>query len=119
MAVFTDKEKVDIICYLGWPGTSLVSTSQNFNSIIDDRLGITDENVINRTLGFLKKLRNIDDKLEEALCRAATTKVDNVSINKDEILLLNKERQRCIKEMAVLVDISKLSSGGSMGSICH
>jgi len=120
---FTDSEKVDIICYLGWPGTSITPGSQNFNSIINDRLGIDAEvgepETLARARKFLSKLKVLDEKLEEAQCRAATSKVDNITINQNEISLLIKERKRCIRELSALIDIEMFEpSGGSMGNIC-
>lgn len=113
----TDKQKDCVIFYLGWPAKTLVSGSTDYSKIIVDRLDGLSTDSEKRIKGILEKIEGIDTQLEEARCRASTSKVDNITLNPDEIRLLKSERNRCKKELSHFLDISIKCSGSNMGNI--
>lgn len=119
MALSQD-QKTQILFYLGWSGLTIVPDSTHFNSVVNDRIeGASEQPPIEKIVkNLLDKLEDIDLKLEKARCRASTSKVDNITLNNDEIYLLLKERRRCIRELADILDIPIVRSGGAMVSVC-
>lgn len=109
----TAKQKHKIVFYLGWSGLTLVSGSTQYNSVVNDRLGPTLNSEIESLVKvILEKLENVDEKLEEALCRLAASSVDNLEMNPHEIEMLKKERMRYIRELSDHLDIPITKSGG-------
>jgi len=113
-------QKTRILFYLGWSGLTLVQSSTHFNSVVFDRINDnSEEESICRILReLLEKLEGIDQCLSEAKCRLAASSVDNIKTNPKEIDMLNKERRRCIRELADLIDVPILRSGGAMVGVC-
>lgn len=114
----TDKLKDCIVFYLGWPAKTLVVDSTDYSKIFSDRLTDFSSDSEKRIKGLLEKIEGIDTQLEEARCRASTSKVDDITLNPDEIMLLKKERNRCIKELSCFLDIKVICKSSSMGNIC-
>lgn len=119
MADFTQKEKTDVVFYLGWSGKVLQETSQSFNSVVNDRLKNIPDDTINRSRLILKRLKQLDDRLDCAADRLSAAKVDDITLNKMELDQLRKERRIQIRELSNLLDIKILrsSSGGIMVSV--
>lgn len=118
----TDKQKHRVIYYLGWSGLTLVEDSTQFNSVVRDRLGTIAKPLNDYIESIVKEildcLEAVDEKLKEAQCRLSASQVDNITMNKDEILMLKKERRRYIKELSDHLDIPVVKSGsGSVGVI--
>lgn len=116
----SQKQKTETLFYLGYPGLTIVQDSTHYSGIIDDRLeaaSVTPE-ICAMVIQLLKKIKNFDDCLEKAKCRLAASKVDNITMNKDEIMMLNKERRRCIKELADLIAVNYRGRSNVIG-VCN
>jgi len=115
----TDKEKHNVIFYLGWSGLTLVSGSTQYNSVVNDRLGNLNVQIERIVRGLLTRLEAIDAKMEAATCRLSASEVDSIVLNKDELALLKKERMRIIRELSDHLAIPIEKSGGSqMNVVC-
>ena len=109
----SDTQKSQIIFYLGWPGKTLIENSTNYSKIVSDRLANLTTDVEDQVSKLLGKLKKVDDKLEEALCRMSTTKVDGIHINERERVLLKAERKRYQYLLSDLLDIPVQSTGAA------
>jgi len=114
----TDTQKAQTIYFLGWPGKTLIQDSTNYSKIVSDRLDNLTTDLENQVTVLLNKLKKIDDKLEEALCRMSTSKVDNITINPHERNLLRGERKMHQYLLSDLLDIPIHASSTNMVDIC-
>lgn len=108
----SDKDKHRVIFYLGWSGLTIVTGSSQYNSVVNDRLGVVNVQIESLTKGILSRLEMLDTKLEAAACRLAASKVDGIELNEDEIYKLRSERKRLIRELSDHLDIPIEKSGG-------
>ena len=113
----TDKEKHEVINYLGWPAKTLVTGSTHYNNLIADRLINLNDDIEILARKMLARLRELDDKMDEAKCRFSTGKVGDITINKNEIHMLRSERSRLRRELHRLLDIPLRVCGGSMVNV--
>lgn len=113
------EQKHKVIFYLGWSGLTIVAASTQFNSVVNDRLNAAavDAEISRITTGLLFRLDACDVQLEEAKCRLSASKIDSITLNKDEIFRLNNERRRLIRELSDHLDIPMQKSGGRVSSI--
>ena len=108
----TDKDKHETLHYLGWPSKALVTNSTHYHKTIADRfedLATEAEDIARR---LLRQLQAIDSSLEEARCRLAASKVDDITLNKREIECLRSERRRYRNELHRVLDIPVLTNDG-------
>jgi hypothetical protein len=116
--MLNDKEKTDVIYYLGYPGKVLIPTSTHYQNTINDRLNNLTADIEARVRELLRKLAKVDKQLEEAACRFSTLQVDDIRINPEERRLLSLERKRLLRELSSLIDIPQISgSSDSMFSV--
>ena len=113
MANLSDKEKNDIIFYLGWPGKTLDEGSQLYSTIVNDRLINNSDSSLSITRSLLKRLKLIDQKLECALDRLSAKQVDTITLNPEEIRSLKSERTRNLRELSTLLDIAIVKPSGT------
>jgi hypothetical protein len=115
----TAKQRAKVIYYLGWSGLTIVADSTHYNSVVNDRLGAndTDAEIERLTKDLLTRLEKCDAQLEDAKCRLAAAKVDSITMNKDEIAGLKKERMRLIRELSDHLDIPIMKSSSQQVSI--
>ena len=115
----SDSEKADVIFFLGWPGLTIVADSTHFNSVVNDRLNVTDTNAeISRIAsGILIRLTKCDTQLDSAKCRLAASKVDNLTLNEEEIAKIKNERRRFVRELSDHLDIPIMKSSSNQVSI--
>lgn len=114
----SSKQKHKVVFYLGWSGLTLVSGSTQYNSVVNDRLGVTlNTDIENLVKGLLERLEMLDEALDSAICRLAASKVDNIDMNPREIEQLKKERKRLIRELSDHLDIPIDKSGGMNVSV--
>lgn len=118
MALSAD-QKAKAIFYLGWSGLTLVSGSTQFNSVVNDRLNDADDGgpIESKSRELLERLEGYDECLEEAKCRLSASKVDNITLNKDEIRQILKERKRVVRELSDHLDIPIMKSSSMMASV--
>lgn len=108
----SDKDKHRVIFYLGWSGLTIVAGSSQYNSVVNDRLGVVNVQIESLTKGILARLESLDTKLESAACRLSASEVDGIVLNEDEIYKLRSERKRLIRELSDHLDIPIEKSGG-------
>jgi len=103
----SQKQRTKILFYLGHPGLTIVPDSTFFSGIISDRFDAANDvpEICMVVVGLLKKLEDIDCKLEKARCRLSASKVDSITLNEKEISKLLCERTRCIKELSAHIAI--------------
>ena len=108
----TDREKARTVFYLGWSGLTLEVGSTQFNSVVNDRLGVTNVEICRIVRALLEKLAACDEQLEEAKCRLAAQSVGDITMNPQEMNMIKKERLRCIRELSDHLAIPITRSGG-------
>lgn len=115
----TASEKADVIFFLGWPGLTIIANSTHFNSVVNDRLNVTDTNpeIARIAIGILTRLAKCDSQLDSAKCRLAAEKVDNLTLNEEEISKLKGERRRLVRELSDHLDIPIMKSSSNQPSI--
>jgi hypothetical protein len=109
----TDKEKNDSLYFLGWPLKALVADSTHYQKTIANRFDDINVDIERVTRQILEQLRKLDKELEEARCRLSASQVDDITLNKDEIKCLLKERRRYRNELSRTLDIPVLAADGS------
>jgi len=110
----SDKQKHQIIRHLGWSAQTLIANSTQFNSVVNDRVSFLNTDLERIAKELSSCIDAIDEQLKDAHCRVSTSKVDNITINPDEIPMLKKEKRRLIRELSDHLDIPIVKSGGSM-----
>ena len=113
------QEKAKVVFYLGWSGLTIVTGSTQFNSVVNDRLNDSSDDgpIESRTRELLERLEGYDECLDEAKCRLSASKVQDITMNKDEIAQILKERKRVIRELSDHLDIPIVKSNSSMPSV--
>ena len=112
----TTKQKHRAIFHLGWSAQTLVEGSTQFNSVVNDRISFDNAEFDRIAKDLIECIDKVDEQLKEAQCRAATSKVDNITLNKDEIYILKKEKRRLIRELSDHTDIPIMKKGGNLGA---
>lgn len=114
---FTETEKVKILRYIGWPPTTIVSTSLDYSKIVSDRL--TNASTVTQGLvrELLDRVEKLDLKLDTAISRAGVKQIDDITLRDNEIEILRKERRKIFREIALLVNI-RMIGGSMMGTVC-
>jgi len=116
---FTTTEKNRIVRLLGWPAKVLVNTSTVYNSVVNDRLTLSDTEAEAEVRTLLNRIVGLDERLETAICRVSTKQVDSIHLNNDEIPMLRRERRRLILELSEFLSIPDRSMAGrAMGRVC-
>lgn len=110
--MLSDKDKHKVIFYLGWSGLTIVSGSSQFNSVVNDRVSVSNVQIEGLVKGMLARLDTLDAALEAAICRLSASEVDGIVLNEDEIRKLKSERMRYIRELSDHLDIPIEKSGG-------
>jgi len=110
----TNKQKADVIFFLGWPAKTIITGSTDYNKITADRLENLNEIVEAQVEKLLDKLRANDERLESAQDRLSAKKVDDIELNGDELALLQRERSRLRKLLSDLLSIPVAGGSGVM-----
>lgn len=114
---FSELEKVRILRRLNWPPTTIDSTSLDYSKIVSDRLTNASTIVQSEVRIYLDRLEKMDEKLDKAICRAGVKSIDDIELRDNEIDIIRRERNKVIKEMAVLLNIRPLGLS-PMGNVC-
>ncbi len=110
-------EQQSVVKFLGWPSKTLQVNSTHYSKIFVDRLTALDAEGEAIVQDYLRKLGEIDEKIECATCRVSTEKVDNIHLNNREIDQLYALRHRWIHELSDFLDLPILKSNHHMGSL--
>jgi hypothetical protein len=108
----TDAEKGEVLFYLGYPAITLVEGSTHYSKILADRLAALPDYAETRARKIMKKIRDIDVKLEEATERMSVKEVDGFQLNENEVQGLKGMRKGHVKELASLTGVSAGCSRG-------
>lgn len=120
---FTTGEKIKILKFLGYPANSVNPDSLSYSKIISDRLLLVLPEAEEEIKAYLDRLDAIDLSLVAAVDSTGVKKIDDIEFfgNQDgtKLSALRSERNRIIKEMAVMLDICMKNAGGlpSMGDV--
>jgi predicted nuclease with TOPRIM domain len=110
----SDKQKADVIFFLGWPAKTLVEASTNYNRTTAQLLENLNTNIEGQVSDLLHKLKAQDERIDAAQDRMAALKVGDIELNPEEIDKLRNERNRLCKMLSRLLDIPMQSGGGAM-----
>ena len=120
---FTTGEKIKILKFLGYPANSVNPDSLSYSKIISDRLLLVLPEAEEEIKAYLDRLDAIDLSLVAAVDSTGVKKIDDIEFfgNQDgtKLSALRSERNRIIKEMAIMLDICMKNAGGlpSMGDV--
>ncbi len=115
----SNQEKADIVFQLGWPGLSIVEGSTDFNKILVNRLTNTSTAMDAQARSLLTRIASIDTKLQSATSRMLAKKIGDIELRDGESALLASEKKRLIRELADLLGIKIMRSGGVNISVCN
>ena len=107
----TDKQKHEVVRYLGWSGKTLISTSTHYNSIVNSRLINLNSIIEQQVVGLLARLDSIVEQMDAARCRFSASEVGDIVLNDKEMAMLRKEYMRWLRELSDLLDIKIEKSG--------
>jgi hypothetical protein len=110
----TDKQKHEVVRYLGWSGKTLISDSTHYNSIVNSRLINLNSIIEAEVIGLLARLDSIVEQMDAARCRLSASEVGDIVLNQKELEMLRKEYMRWIRELSDLLDISIEKSGAGV-----
>lgn len=108
----TDAEKDEIVFYLGYPANTLITGSLDYSSIIADRLTGYQDFTETRVKKYLKRIREIDTKIEAASERVSMSEVDGMKFNPGEVAALRGIKKSYIKELSTITGIPTACRGG-------
>lgn len=121
---FTTVEKIKILKFLGYPANTINPDSLSYSKIISDRLLLVLPEAEQEVRTYLDRLDSIDDSLVAAVDSTGVKRIDDIEFfgSQDggtKLSALRSERNRIIKELAVMLDICMKSSGGlpTMGNV--
>lgn len=114
----TPKEQSKIVQILGYGGKTIQVGSVIYNKILNDRLNQLPPDAEDLVRSYLLKITNIESKMDAATCRLSASKVDDITLNKDELPLLRAERRKIGREVADFLDIPYVARGGANMSVC-
>lgn len=103
--------------HLGWPPTTIDSTSLDYSKIVSDRLTNASTVVQGMVRDYFDRIEKLDEKLDKAISRAGVKQIDDITLRDGEIDILRRERKKLIKELATLLNIRMIGSG-MMGGVC-
>lgn len=110
----TDKQKEDVVLFLGWPTKTLVPDSTHFSNIFYDRLNNLSVEGEIKVIDLITKIDEVRTNIHEAQCRLVAEKVDNVTLNQDEIDELWDLERRYIQILSEYLDLPIMRKGGSV-----
>jgi hypothetical protein len=116
---FTTEEKQKIVRVLGWPYGVIVTTSLDYNTVVNSKLNTVTTDAEEAVKGLLSRMDKLDAQLEKALCRTSATQIGDIRLNQEEIPTLRRERKRVIMEISEFLGIAYVSNIGSgMSNVC-
>lgn len=116
MALTID-EKSEAIIYLGYPARTVQTGMTEYSKILSDRLDNLGDFGEKRVKKYMKRIREVDDKIEEATERFSVSQVDDFKLSDTEVEKLRSVRKSYVKELSKITNIpaAPSSSGISVG----
>ena len=113
MALSSDS-KLNVLYHLCYPATSLTVGNVNFNSIIRDRMDISDSAICDRIDLILVQLEEAEKCIRDAKKCLKVLVVDGITMNKDGIRNAIAEYNRLKKKLSCTIDLSDNSCNSSV-----
>ena len=120
---FTTSEKIKILKFLGWPANTINSESLSFNKVVSDRLLLVLPEAEEEVRAYLDRLDSLETSLVAAVDSTGVKKIDDIEFfgaqAGTKLSALRSERNRIIKELAIMLDIAMLNQNGlpTMGNV--
>lgn len=120
---FTTSEKIKILKFLGWPSNTINSESLSFNKVVSDRLLLVLPEAEEEVRAYLDRLDSLETSLVAAVDSTGVKKIDDIEFfgaqDGTKLSALRSERNRIIKELAIMLDIAMLNQNGlpTMGNV--
>lgn len=120
---FTTSEKIKILKFLGWPANTINSESLSFNKVVSDRLLLVLPEAEEEVRAYLDRLDSLETSLVAAVDSTGVKKIDDIEFfgaqDGTKLSALRSERNRIIKELAIMLDIAMLNQNGlpTMGNV--
>lgn len=120
---FTTSEKIKILKFLGWPANTINSESLSFNKVVSDRLLLVLPEAEEEVRAYLDRLDALETSLVAAVDSTGVKKIDDIEFfgaqDGTKLSALRSERNRIIKELAIMLDIAMLNQNGlpTMGNV--
>lgn len=121
---FTTGEKIKILKFLGWPANTINPDTLSYSKIVSDRLLLVLPEAEEEVKAYLDRLDAIELSLVAAVDSTGVKKIDDIEFfgSQDggtKLSALRSERNRIIKELAIMLDISCHNMGGlpTMGNV--
>jgi hypothetical protein len=111
----TDDEKTEAVVYLGYSSRTVIPGTTEYSKIISDNLTNLGDFGERRVKKFLKRVRDVDEKIEQATERLSVTQVDDFKLNEDEIQKLRSVRKSYVKEISTVTNIPSVRSSSGVG----
>jgi len=106
--------KQKALFHLCYPATSLIVGNVNFNSVVRDRLAITDEFVCETLENQLIELDVAHACIKKAKDCLKVIRVDDITMNENHLRNALSEYRRLQKEFSCSVDLPLLRKGGGV-----
>ena len=120
---FTTSQKLKILKFLGWPANTINSESLSFNKVVSDRLLLVLPEAEEEVRAYLDRLDALETSLVAAVDSTGVKKIDDIEFfgaqDGTKLSALRSERNRIIKELAIMLDIAMLNQNGlpTMGNV--
>lgn len=121
---FTTGEKIKILKFLGWPANTINPDTLSYSKIVSDRLLLVLPEAEEEVKAYLDRLDAIELSLVAAVDSTGVKKIDDIEFfgSQDggtKLSALRSERNRIIRELAIMLDIACHNMGGlpTMGNV--
>lgn len=108
----TSQEQNKVIQLLGYGGKSIQAGSVIYNKVMNDRLSQLPPDTEILVRSYLCSISAIETQMNAAPTRLAAKEVDGLKMNLEELQMLRSERKRIGREIAALLDIPYMGTGG-------
>lgn len=116
--MLTDEIKYKVIIELCYPGTVLDPASVNFNSIVRDRLSVSNQYIEEEVQSLLDKISLIKTKLEDSPTKNNVKRIGDIELDTTiGASLIKREYNRLLSRLSTLLDLPCLCKTGSSRNI--
>lgn len=109
----TTAQQNKVVQLLGYGGKTLDPGSVIYDKVLADRLLNLNPDTEALAVAYLAQITVIETQLAQAPARVIAEKVGDITINKDEIARLRRERKVIAREVSALLDIPYIARGGA------
>lgn len=109
-----DAEKGEALFFLGYSARTLVPDTTDYSPRVAEKFTRIPDHFEVRIRKTLQRIRDIDNKLDEATARYSVTEIEGVKLNAQESSMLRSERRRLQLQLSNLLDLPVCRSGSSM-----